>query len=70
MHQDGRYVDASTLEFLEKHPEVDKAVCAAVRLARDTLQRDGRGEAGIKLIFNNNKTISHREVTDLIFKTQ
>lgn len=63
-------MDSNTLEILKKNPEIDTAVCAAVRLAVDAIKRDGRGEAGIALIFQGTgKPIRYREVTSLVFQS-
>ncbi len=62
-------MDAKTLNYLEQHPEVDKAVDRLVRLAIDGISRDGRGETGIMLILKGpDSQIRHREQVNLVFQ--
>jgi len=62
-------MDANTLEWLNKHPDVDIAVSALVRLAIDAIERDGHGDTGVELIFKGrNEPIKYREQVHLVFK--
>ena len=62
-------MDAKTLEWLEKHHDVDMAVSALVRLAQDAIERDGHGDTGVELICKGrSEPIKYREKVHLVFK--
>lgn len=62
-------MDAEDLEWLANHPDVDKALSAWVRLARDAIERGGHGDTGVDLIHKgHNEPTIYREKINLVFK--
>ena len=63
-------MDAKTIEYAKRNPELDFAFQVLVRLHAEAKSRDGRGETGIRLIFKGSeKPVMIREVTDLVHTT-
>lgn len=62
-------MDAETVKYVNKRPELDYAVEALIRLYRDAEERDGRGETGVALLIQGpDSPIRHREIGGLVYQ--
>jgi len=62
-------MDAATLDFLDKHPEIDRTLVEVVRYAQEVHERDGHGTTGIVFVLSGkSKPLRYREVREVTFQ--
>lgn len=63
-------IKETVAKFRAEHPEIDSAIDFELFYVALAYERDGRGDASIKLILDGkNQKIKHRSENNILFKT-